>query len=29
MNTLHTCDKMIADPLGQFYRWWGSSRIAA
>jgi hypothetical protein len=28
-NMLHTCDKTIADPLGQFYRWWGSSRIAA
>jgi hypothetical protein len=28
-NMLHTCDKTIADPLGQFYRWWGSSRAAA
>lgn len=28
-NMLHTCDKGIADPLGQFYRWWGSSRAAA
>jgi len=27
-NMLHTCDKTIADPLGQFYRWWGSSRAA-
>jgi hypothetical protein len=28
-NMLHTCDKRIADPIGQFYRWWGSSRAAA
>jgi len=28
-NMLHTCDKTIADPLGQFSRWWGSSRAAA
>lgn len=28
-NMLHTCDKTIADPLGQFYRWWGNSRAAA
>jgi len=28
-NMQHTCDKRIVDPLGQFYRWWGSSRAAA
>lgn len=28
-NMLHDCDKVIADPVGQFYRWWGSSRAAA
>ena len=28
-NMLHTCDKRISDPLGQFFRWSRSSRIAA
>jgi hypothetical protein len=28
-NMLHNCDKMIADPIGQFSRWWRSSRAAA
>lgn len=28
-NMLHTCDKRIADPIGQFERWSGNSRAAA
>jgi hypothetical protein len=28
-NMLHNCDKTIADPIGQFSRWWRSSRAAA
>lgn len=28
-NMLHNCDKMIADPLGQFSRWSRSSQAAA
>jgi len=28
-NMLHACDKTIADPLGQFYRWRDSLRAAA
>jgi hypothetical protein len=28
-NMLHACDKTIADPLGQFYRWRRSLRAAA
>ena len=29
MSMLHSCDKRIADPLGQFHRWWTSLRLAA
>jgi hypothetical protein len=28
-NMLHACDKRIADPMGQFYRWWHNLRVAA
>jgi hypothetical protein len=28
-NMLHNCDRMITDPVGQFHRWWRSSRAAA
>jgi hypothetical protein len=28
-NMLHNCDKRIVDPVGQFHRWWRSSRAAA
>jgi hypothetical protein len=28
-NMLHTCDKRIADPVGQFHRWSTNSRAAA
>jgi hypothetical protein len=28
-NMLHACDKKIADPLGQFSRWWSNTRAAA
>lgn len=28
-NMLHNCDKTIADPVGQFARWWHSFRVAA
>jgi hypothetical protein len=28
-NMLHNCDKMIADPIGQFHRWSQSFRVAA
>jgi hypothetical protein len=28
-NMLHNCDKTIADPLGQFHRWWVNSLAVA
>jgi hypothetical protein len=28
-NMLHNCDKKIADPLGQFSRWWSNLHMAA
>jgi hypothetical protein len=28
-NMLHTCDKRIADPVGQYHRWSRNSRVAA
>jgi hypothetical protein len=28
-NMLHTCDKRIADPVGQYHRWSRSSRAVA